>query len=172
MRPERQQAIQCVLGMCWLVARRKILTGMMCQGRLGHTHGREDRKFAIMARCLQRRVVFQDPSDFATRNEETLTSSTHGKLVIEKLTGALRSRDLFARLPPYILFSTALPRHSLMRSWIPKQIQSIIGRPKNTCPLEETLCRNLNRLYMDFVQHHESGNTSSRTSFVKWDFRD
>ena len=67
---------------------------------------------------------------------------------------------------------TALPRHSLMRSWIPKQIQSIIGRPKNTCPLEETLCRNLNRLYMDFVQHHESGNTSSRTSFVKWDFRD
>ena len=80
------------------------MTGMLCQGRVGHTHGREDQTNSTMAKGLRRSEVLQDPGDFATRIRETLGPCTRRRLAVEKLNGALRWMDLFARLPPHFRF--------------------------------------------------------------------
>ena len=85
--------------MCWLVARHNLLTGMLCQGRVGHTHGREDQKFSTMAKGLRRSEVLQDPGDFATRIRETWRPCTRRRLAIEQLNGALRWTDFLPGCP-------------------------------------------------------------------------
>ena len=98
--------------MCWLVARRKLISGMLCQGRVGHTHGREDRKFAIASKGLRQSRVLQDPEDFAQRLHKTLAPSTEGNLVIEKLDVCFKWREFFARLPPQFRFKGLTQTHT------------------------------------------------------------
>ena len=98
--------------MCWLVARRKIISGMFCQGRVGHTHGREDRKFAIAAKGLRQSRVLQDPEDFAERLRKTLAPSAEGKLVIEKLDVCFKWREFFALLPLQFRFKGITQTHT------------------------------------------------------------
>ena len=90
--------------MCWLVARRKIVSGMLCQGRAGHTHGRQDRTFAAVARGLRRCGVLEDPGHFAERIRECMSAKARGIFEVDKLEGALPWRAFFARLPPHFRF--------------------------------------------------------------------
>ena len=103
------------LWMCWLVARRNFLTGMLCQGRVGHTHGREDQQFSTMAKGLRRSEVLQDPGDFATRIRETLRPCARRRLAIEQLNGALRWRVFFCPVAPTFSFPRPLSNKSSIR---------------------------------------------------------
>ena len=92
--------------MRWLVAHRKIVSGMLCQGRVGHTHthGRQYRTFAAPARGLRRCGVLEDPGHFAERIRECMSAKARGILEVDKLEGALPWRALFAKLPPHFRF--------------------------------------------------------------------
>jgi hypothetical protein len=70
--------------MRWLVACRKIVSGMLCQGRVGHTHGRQDRTFAAVARGLRRCGLMEDPGHFAERIRECMSAKARGIFEVDK----------------------------------------------------------------------------------------
>lgn len=49
------------------VALRKVHSAVLTQGRVGHTHNRQDAAFSNVATCLSRANVLEDPGDFQTR---------------------------------------------------------------------------------------------------------
>ena len=117
----RLNTVQCAHGCVarWLAARSSQVR--LGQGRIGHTHGREDIQFATMARGMQRSAVSQHPDNCANRNRDTLRSSSPGKLVIKQLNGALRRRALFAPLPLHVrckgLSETKARAHQGQEAW-------------------------------------------------------
>lgn len=94
------------LWMSWLVARGVFASGMLAQGRVGHTHGRQDRTFAFAARGLTRSRVLQDPADFAERLRATLSPhcKAYAILHVEKIEASMRWTDFFSTLPASLKF--------------------------------------------------------------------
>lgn len=67
-----------------MVARGQANTAVMCQGRVGHTHNRQDASFSNVASVLSRAKELQDPDDFMDRIRFHLMDYS-----VEKIHGVL-----------------------------------------------------------------------------------
>ena len=84
-----------------------------------HTHGRQYRTFAAVARGLRRCGVLEDPGHFAERIRECMSAKARGIFEVDKLEGALPWRAFFARLLPHFcvkgLTQTKMPPSKVSR---------------------------------------------------------
>ncbi len=78
------------------VARRHINTAVLTQGRVGHTHNRQDASFAQVASVLSRSQVLETPADFKDRIEMHLKDYTvellHASYDFQSWLGPVTSR--------------------------------------------------------------------------------
>ena len=79
-----------------MVARGTVASMSMAQGRVGHTHGRQDSGFASIATYLVRSDVLEDPDDFAARINQG-DRSIH----VEKVDGAQDFTQWLSSLPTF-----------------------------------------------------------------------
>ena len=119
------------------VALRKVNTAVLAQGRVGHTHNRQDAAFSNVATCLSRATVLENPDDFRMRIQAHLPS-----FYVEHIEGVADFSSWLAPLATHVsgIFQTKVATEKnleachclklIRRELLPKELVDVLETPR------------------------------------------